>query len=133
MMSQVKDCLSCLYEHYVAQDSSNVEVPNTSEAIAMSIDDDCDDPHLFISSQFNSYLNAEYSILLFNSYLDDFFSGASDDKLDILESPFSMGRRILDPFRNSISPMMVDVLVCLQNWLKSNVSISFCKAMDDVE
>ncbi|KAL7207956.1 hypothetical protein ACSBR1_029833 [Camellia fascicularis] len=84
MMSQVKDCLSCLYEHYVAQDSSDVEVPNTSEAIAMSIDDDCDDPHLFISSQFNSYLNAEYSILLFNSYLDDFFSGASDDKFDIL-------------------------------------------------
>ena len=36
------------------------------------------------------------------------------------ESAFSMGGRILDPFRSSLSPRMVEVLVCTQNWLKAS-------------
>ena len=34
------------------------------------------------------------------------------------ESAFSTSGRILDPFRSSLSPKMLEVLVCTQSWLK---------------
>ena len=49
------------------------------------------------------------------------------------ESAFSTGGRILDPFRSSLAPKMVEVLVCAQNWLRSNIPISLRQAMNDIE
>ena len=40
------------------------------------------------------------------------------------ESAFSTGGRILDPFRSSLAPEMVQSLICTQNWLQSLVQIS---------
>lgn len=34
------------------------------------------------------------------------------------ESAFSTGRSILDDFRASLTPFMVEALVCTQDWLK---------------
>ena len=98
-----------------------------------------------------------------DKYLGDYCEGAKDVTFDILawwkansskypalsqlardvlampistvasESAFSTGGRILDPFRSSLSPMMVEVLVCAQNWLRSSLPISLRKAMESVE
>ena len=35
------------------------------------------------------------------------------------ESCFSTSGRIIDPFRSSLSPKMVEALICTQNWLRS--------------
>ena len=49
------------------------------------------------------------------------------------ESAFSTGGRIVDPFRSSLSLLMVQNLVCSQNWLQATVSISHRQSKDDVE
>ena len=48
-------------------------------------------------------------------------------------SAFSTGGRILNPFRSSLSPLMVQNLVCAQDWLQALVLISFRKSKDEVE
>ena len=40
------------------------------------------------------------------------------------ESAFSTGGHILDPFRSSLSPKMVEALICTQNWLRSREHIN---------
>lgn len=50
------------------------------------------------------------------------------------ESAFSTAGRVLDPFRSSLSPLMVEALICGQNWLRpSSTPICLRAAMDDVE
>ena len=49
------------------------------------------------------------------------------------ESAFSTGGRIVDPFRSSLSLLMVQNLVCSQNWLQVTVPISHRQSRDDVE
>ena len=49
------------------------------------------------------------------------------------ESTFNIGGRIVDPFRSSLSPLMVQNLVCSQNWLRAIVPISHRQSRDDVE
>ena len=49
------------------------------------------------------------------------------------ELAFSTGGRIVDLFRSSLSPFMVQNLVCSQNWLQATVPISHRQSRDDVE
>ena len=48
------------------------------------------------------------------------------------ESAFNIGWHILDPFQSSLSPNMVQALVCTRNWLQALVLISLRKVMDEV-
>ena len=34
------------------------------------------------------------------------------------ESAFSLGKRVVDPFRSSLTPQMVECLVCMSDWLR---------------
>ena len=49
------------------------------------------------------------------------------------ELAFSTGGHILDPFRSSLAPEMIQSLICTQNWLQYSVQISLRQAMDNVE
>ena len=49
------------------------------------------------------------------------------------ESVFSTGGRIVDLFRSALSPLMVQNLVCSQNWLQATIPISHRQSRDDVE
>ncbi|XP_041017905.1 zinc finger BED domain-containing protein RICESLEEPER 2-like [Juglans microcarpa x Juglans regia] len=49
------------------------------------------------------------------------------------ESAFSTAGRVLDPFRSSLSPLMVEALICTQNWLRSSAPINIRTLIDDVE
>ncbi|XP_028108110.1 zinc finger BED domain-containing protein RICESLEEPER 2-like [Camellia sinensis] len=51
----------------------------------------------------------------------------------VSESAFSTRGRILDPFRSSLAPKIVELLVCTQNLLRSNIPNYLRQAMDDVE
>ena len=44
------------------------------------------------------------------------------------ELTFSIRGRIVDPFRSSLSPLMVQNLVCSQNWLQATAPISHCQS-----
>ena len=39
------------------------------------------------------------------------------------ESAFSTGGRVLDNFRSSLTPVMVEALICTQNWIRNRLTI----------
>ncbi|KAL5856918.1 hypothetical protein ACOSQ3_004376 [Xanthoceras sorbifolium] len=50
------------------------------------------------------------------------------------ESAFSTGGRILDSFRSSLTPKMVEILICLQNWLRArNIYLDIVPSTDEME
>ena len=49
------------------------------------------------------------------------------------ESAFT-GGRVLDPFRSSLSPSMVQALICTQNWIRaSSLPLDMSSILEDVE
>ncbi|KAM7461709.1 hypothetical protein LguiA_029830 [Lonicera macranthoides] len=49
------------------------------------------------------------------------------------ESAFSIGGRILDPFRSSLSLKTVEALICTQNWIRTLPIIDLRESMDEIE
>jgi hypothetical protein len=47
------------------------------------------------------------------------------------ESAFSTGGRVLDDFRASLTPFMVQVLVCSQDWLRRSTPINIEEDMEE--
>ena len=46
------------------------------------------------------------------------------------ESAFSTSGRILDPYRNALSPQIVEALLCTQSWVRTSQKSIY---MDDLE
>uniref|UniRef100_A0A803MDM3 HAT C-terminal dimerisation domain-containing protein n=1 Tax=Chenopodium quinoa TaxID=63459 RepID=A0A803MDM3_CHEQI len=50
------------------------------------------------------------------------------------ESAFSTSGRVLDQFRSSLGPKIVEVLICAQDWLRaSDISVDIEQLLEDVE
>ncbi|XP_038890289.1 zinc finger BED domain-containing protein RICESLEEPER 1-like [Benincasa hispida] len=50
------------------------------------------------------------------------------------ESVFNTIRRVIDPFRTSLSPTTIESLVCAQNWLRSEqISIGLRQYLEEIE
>uniref|UniRef100_A0A803N117 HAT C-terminal dimerisation domain-containing protein n=1 Tax=Chenopodium quinoa TaxID=63459 RepID=A0A803N117_CHEQI len=49
------------------------------------------------------------------------------------DSAFNTGGRVLDPFRSSLSPRVVEGLVCAQNWLRSSPFPNIEECLHEVE
>lgn len=50
------------------------------------------------------------------------------------ESAFNTGGRVIDPFRCSLSPKMVEALICTQNWLRSTfISLDDLPTIEEME
>ena len=49
------------------------------------------------------------------------------------ESAFSTSGHILDDFRTSLTPFMVDALVCAQDWLRRATPIDIKENMEELE
>ncbi|GAB4844387.1 hypothetical protein Ancab_040093 [Ancistrocladus abbreviatus] len=49
------------------------------------------------------------------------------------ESAFSTGGRVLDPFRSSLTPIIVEALICAQDWLRAYLLDGMEENQEDVE
>ncbi|GAB4834038.1 hypothetical protein Ancab_039959 [Ancistrocladus abbreviatus] len=49
------------------------------------------------------------------------------------ESAFSTGGRVLDPFRSSLTPRIVEALICAQDWLRACLLDGIEENQEDVE
>ena len=51
------------------------------------------------------------------------------------ESSFNTGRRVIDPFRSSLTPKTVEALICYQNWIRSEsiYNIQYIPTIEDME
>ncbi|CAM8886096.1 unnamed protein product [Rhodiola kirilowii] len=51
------------------------------------------------------------------------------------ESSFSTSRRVIDPFRSSLSPKTVEALICYQNWMRSESihNLQYIPTVEDIE
>uniref|UniRef100_A0A2K2C921 HAT C-terminal dimerisation domain-containing protein n=1 Tax=Populus trichocarpa TaxID=3694 RepID=A0A2K2C921_POPTR len=129
---KVKDALIRLFEHFMNVDE-NVEVvhsvgtsinENVNVDLMVINDDMLDD----LASQFKKHLEEEGGVQKKNEverYLGDDF---------VSEAAFSTGGRILDSFRSSLSPSIVQALVCCQNWLSlASIPINIRNFMDFIE
>ncbi|XP_028084186.1 zinc finger BED domain-containing protein RICESLEEPER 2-like [Camellia sinensis] len=139
MVDKVKSCLSHLYSHYVTLYPLNEKLSSVSEVVNMVEDDDDDnndnDPYSLVDFQFNSYLEGQCtseSKSELEQYLSRVEHFAKNQTFEILDY-WKYRRHILDPLHSSLSPSMVEALICTQNWLRSNLPISLRKTMDDVK
>ncbi|KAF7145906.1 hypothetical protein RHSIM_Rhsim04G0141100 [Rhododendron simsii] len=163
MEKRVKGVLDKLYDAYANKGEIRVQVASATPSgvvdegcddrlsLASEFDTYLEQEYSSVcSSEVDKYVNdlcerkdfPEFDILLWWKNNSDKYPILSQVARDVLaipvstvasESAFSMGGHVLDPFRSSLSPSMVETLVCTQNWLISTVPISLRQAMAKVE
>ena len=49
------------------------------------------------------------------------------------EAAFSTGGRVLDPFRSSLTPRIVEALVCTQDWSRRSSKVNVEESLEELE
>ncbi|KAL4652108.1 hypothetical protein ACB092_01G209400 [Castanea dentata] len=151
MVDLVRKTMDGLYDVYSRVDSPNAVVPSENERTHMEGDTigeakksvGCSNEiERYLAENCESRRDVKFEILGWWKANPDRYQVLSKMARDVLavpvstiafESAFSTGGRILDPFTSSLSPLMVQNLVCAQNWLQAHVPISFRKSKDEIE
>lgn len=161
LLKKVKETMNQLFDFYSGAESGNVLNENEGEVAAKTQNEEGKDS-LWTSflkkrkeksvcdskNEVERYLLdpvedpvSEFDVLTWwkeNSLKYKVLSQLARDTLAIpvstvaSESAFSTGGRILDAFRSSLSPKMVEALICSQNWLRSRDQINLMDYMDEV-
>lgn len=129
LSDRIKSSNDRFKQHLVDEDSVKYKSELDGYLLESSKDPDVEDFNILMWWKTNS---SRYQVL----------SQIASDVLAIListvasESAFSMGGRVLDSFRSSLSPNTVKTLICTQNWLKDAKNkrpIKLRESMDNVE
>ncbi|KAK6137046.1 hypothetical protein DH2020_029210 [Rehmannia glutinosa] len=140
MTQKIEDLLVLLYKNY--SDSNFQQTGKDENAVQdyyMQIDEE-DDPSELLESQFARHLEEEQCVESKSEVARYLLDGFAKDVLAIpvstiaSESAFSTSGRVIDPFRSSLSPKMVEALICSQDWLRATPSsIDLHELVEDIE
>ncbi|XP_025616923.1 zinc finger BED domain-containing protein RICESLEEPER 2-like [Arachis hypogaea] len=144
LKTKLSSCLYSLYNLYQGADEGNQD-DTLSQPSASDKAKDIYDTGLYrrsichksnLNSELDRYLNEDcepddkpLDILGWWKVNSNLFSVLANMARDILaipvstvasESAFSMGERIIDQYRSSLTPKMVEALVCTEDWLKGD-------------
>ncbi|KAL9689123.1 hypothetical protein QQ045_033555 [Rhodiola kirilowii] len=161
VISMVKASLQDLHKAYKGGVPDTTQ-PSSSVAIIDDDDDDCANDLLRqldrqrhamqtdeITNDLDSYfadapeaaLNKEFKLMewwMVNQFKYPIVSKIAKDIFAIpsstvaSEAAFSLGKRVVDPFRASLTPLMVEALVCTSDWLRAE-EFDFFKEPTDEE
>ncbi|KAK9279908.1 hypothetical protein L1049_013592 [Liquidambar formosana] len=146
IIAKVKSVMDRLYHCYMLEMNSNVDSSQSFKDVEMGnaehavvIEDDWDDflkseKCMVMSTELDRYLEEGveicvpgFDILLWWKVKSPTYPVLSCMARDILaipittvasESAFSTGGRVLDQFRSSLTPKIVECLICAQDWLR---------------
>ena len=122
MVDKVKDLLYKFYNFYTSIHSPNVQKQSRSERT--ELESYASDPYVMVHSRYERFLQVEQSVGCRNE-LEKYLAENCDGRKDV-------NFEILEWWRDNC-PLMVQNLVCSQNWLQAIVPISHRQSRDDVE
>ncbi|XP_030939787.1 zinc finger BED domain-containing protein RICESLEEPER 2-like [Quercus lobata] len=138
----VRDALDDLYAHHakgteLSSTSGNGQATNVGSSIESSASFPYD-PWKIASHEFDEHIAKEMIMNALLIYVILFEVARDVIAIPVStiasESAFSMGGRVLDPFRSSLAPKTMEALICAQNWLKNpSKPINLREAMNEVE
>ncbi|CAL2264453.1 unnamed protein product [Prunus armeniaca] len=122
VVCEVRTCLLNLYNEYRGADGLVSQPMNEGEDENVGNDlEGYDDVQTKIFKLLNWWKCNESRYPILSKIAKDIFAIPSSTVAS--ENAFSLGKRIVDPFRSSLTPKMVEALVCTSDWLRAD---EFC-------
>ncbi|CAL8161354.1 unnamed protein product [Prunus armeniaca] len=122
VVCEVRTCLLNLYNEYRGADGLVSQPMNEGEDENVGNDlEGYDDVQTKIFKLLNWWKGNESRYPILSKIAKDIFAIPSSTVAS--ENAFSLGKRIVDPFRGSLTPKMIEALVCTSDWLKAD---EFC-------